>query len=288
MPYLLTAILAVAFTISVMPAVADLPPPCPDCVGDPREMATVSVMESVPISVWTDKDTYDHSSIITLEGSVAAIKSGEAIAVTVINPLYNIVTAKQLTVNPDGTYSTTLNTGGKMWKYDGIYTIKVQYGPDTTNKVLVELQGGLPSDPPVIEEGKCGMSEILINDDCLAYSTTNGIKVTSADITEDQFNILTINVNAMDDGTLVIESMRSDCTEDGDPLVFTDMEESDDYTLDGDRLNIMLPAGTETVEIIGACVIPEFGTIAILILAVAIVSIIAVSARSKIGIMPKF
>ncbi len=37
----------------------------------------------------------------------------------------------------------------------------------------------------------------------------------------------------------------------------------------------------------GVCV-PEFGTVAIMILAVAIVSIIAVSARSKLSILPKY
>jgi predicted secreted protein with PEFG-CTERM motif len=35
-------------------------------------------------------------------------------------------------------------------------------------------------------------------------------------------------------------------------------------------------------------VIPEFGAIAALILAVAIISIIAVSAKTRLSIMPKF
>ena len=42
------------------------------------------------------------------------------------------------------------------------------------------------------------------------------------------------------------------------------------------------------VEIIDGHVIPEFGTIAIMILVVAIVSIIALSAKTKLSIVPKY
>ncbi|MGQ0376030.1 MAG: PEFG-CTERM sorting domain-containing protein, partial [Nitrososphaerota archaeon] len=34
--------------------------------------------------------------------------------------------------------------------------------------------------------------------------------------------------------------------------------------------------------------VPEFGTIAVMILAVAIISIIAVSARSRLNVLPKY
>jgi predicted secreted protein with PEFG-CTERM motif len=53
-------------------------------------------------------------------------------------------------------------------------------------------------------------------------------------------------------------------------------------------LSIMFPAGTEEIEIIGTFVVPEFGTVAALILAVAIISIIAVSARSRLNVLPKY
>ena len=52
-------------------------------------------------------------------------------------------------------------------------------------------------------------------------------------------------------------------------------------------LTIDFPSGSEEIEIFGTFVVPEFGTIAAMILAVAIISIIAVSARSKLSIMPR-
>ena len=54
------------------------------------------------------------------------------------------------------------------------------------------------------------------------------------------------------------------------------------------KITIAFPAGAETIEIIGTYVIPEFGTIAAMILAVAIISIIAVSAKSRLSIIPRY
>ncbi len=52
-------------------------------------------------------------------------------------------------------------------------------------------------------------------------------------------------------------------------------------------LTIEVPAGTETIEIIGTFAIPEFGTIAAMILGIAIVSIIAITAKTKLSVMPR-
>ena len=52
-------------------------------------------------------------------------------------------------------------------------------------------------------------------------------------------------------------------------------------------INIPIKNGDEKIKIIGTHVVPEFGTIAMIVLAVAIVSIIAVSAKSRLSIMPR-
>lgn len=79
--------------------------------------------------------------------------------------------------------------------------------------------------------------------------------------------------------------------EDDDFFVLVDGEEVDfdETKTSSDRtLGISFPAGTEEIEIIGTHVIPEFGSITAMILAVAIISIIAISAKSRLGITPKF
>ena len=56
----------------------------------------------------------------------------------------------------------------------------------------------------------------------------------------------------------------------------------------GNTLTIPCMAGIEKIEIYGSWVVPEFGVIAAMILAVAIVSIIAVTAKTKLSIVPKY
>ena len=52
-------------------------------------------------------------------------------------------------------------------------------------------------------------------------------------------------------------------------------------------INIPVKNGDTRIDIIGTHVVPEFGTIAMIVLAVAIVSIIAVSTKSRLSIMPR-
>ena len=56
----------------------------------------------------------------------------------------------------------------------------------------------------------------------------------------------------------------------------------------GNTIHVEYDAGTEKIEIVGSHVVPEFGTIAMIILAVAIVSIIAITAKTRTSLIPKF
>ena len=109
---------------------------------------------------------------------------------------------------------------------------------------------------------------------------------------------LIIAIQATDDGSLTLTIPRSvadallENGDDDDFIVLVDLEEANDFdeviTATERTLTIEFPAGSEEIEIIGTFVIPEFGTIAAMILAVAIISIIAVSAKSRLSIMPRY
>ena len=75
--------------------------------------------------------------------------------------------------------------------------------------------------------------------------------------------------------------------DDGSYFVLVENEEAD-FEQMGRTLHIEYGAGAETIEIVGSHVVPEFGTIAMIILAVAIVSIIAITAKTRISLIPKF
>ena len=85
------------------------------------------------ISIWTDKTFYERDSMmkvidmVEVNGNITN-PSGLDITITIISPLNSIVTIHQLTVADDGSFETTLNSGGAMWKYNGTYTIEVSYG----------------------------------------------------------------------------------------------------------------------------------------------------------------
>ena len=94
---------------------------------------------------------------------------------------------------------------------------------------------------------------------------------------------------ADDDGELKITLNKDIITpfDDGSYFVLVENEEVD-FEQMGRTLHIEYGAGAETIEIVGSHVVPEFGTIAMIILAVAIISIIAITAKTRTTLIPKF
>ena len=283
--YVLIAILAAAGTMSISSAFA-LEQACPDCDAEGVITAQEALLKDVPISVWTDGLIYNHESAIRVDGQVANIRVGTPVTLIVTSPTNNIVTIDQLSVDNNGMFSTTLSTVGKLWKYDGIYTIKVQYGGEAVNnKVLVELTGGILPKSTISEPTvRCGASELSATGSCVPFSIS-GATVTGAWFSSET-NSLTVKISSFDDGTLTVDPSSNAIR--GIFMILVDGQEWDDVDINGNEVTVMFPAGTEEIEIIGTFAIPEFGTIAALILAVAIISIIAVSAKTRLSIMPKF
>ena len=104
----------------------------------------------------------------------------------------------------------------------------------------------------------------------------------------DDATLLVHLFGADDDGELKI-TLNSDIItpfDDGSYFVLVDSEETE-FEQMGNTLHIEYSAGAEKIEIVGSHVVPEFGTIAMIILAVAIVSIIAITAKTKTALIPK-
>ena len=97
---------------------------------------------------------------------------------------------------------------------------------------------------------------------------------------------LIINISSFDEGMITVNP-STDAIK-GIFMVLVDGEEWDDVEINGNEVIVSFPAGTEEIEIIGTFAIPEFGAIAALILAVAIISIIAVTAKTRLSVLPKY
>jgi predicted secreted protein with PEFG-CTERM motif len=265
---------------------------CPDCPDSASQMKKEqSAQADIPIRVWTDKAVYDHKSTITIEGSVASARPGTEIGLRVIGPapFNNIVAVDQLQIGSDGKYKTTLSTAGDSWKYDGTYTIKVTYGnQQISNKALVQLTGAS------VIGFECAPGEVTArvgaSNYCIPYSIS-GATVTGARINQATTS-MTININTSSDGTLTLDIPRNVLDTKDSFFVLVDGEEVDSeesVVTDTTRtVTIMFPNGAEEIEIIGTFAIPEFGAIAALILAVAIISIIAVSSKTRLNVLPKY
>ena len=241
------------------------------------------------ITIETDSDTYNHSSMIILTGYITAVDQNEVpVTIMVISPNGNIATIAQVSVNADGVFSTTFNTAGNAMKYDGTYQIQASYGFIET-AISIELtnaiESAMTSDTNEIAETTI---EDAIRDGQINYTIDGGV-ITSFFANGDE-NSLVLYVKATDDGILNI-SLHEDIIkpfDDGTYFVTVNSEEIQDFEQIVNELSIPFNADTEKITIFGGWAIPEFGTIAIMILVVAIVSIIALSAKTKLSIVPKY
>jgi predicted secreted protein with PEFG-CTERM motif len=132
-------------------------------------------------------------------------------------------------------------------------------------------------------DGTVDVPEELDLTQMIYAEVTNGeVKSIIAKTTE---NSLVISLEATEDGMLSFTT--SDFLirpfDDGNFFVFVDGEEINSVNYENKILAIPYTAGTEKIEVYGSYVIPEFGTIAIIVLAVAIVSIIALSRQNSIS-----
>jgi len=104
----------------------------------------------------------------------------------------------------------------------------------------------------------------------------------------DDATLLVHLFGADDDGKLDI-TLNSDIItpfDDGSYFVLVEGQEVEFMQM-GNTIHIEYDAGTEKIEIVGSHVVPEFGTIAMIVLAVAIISIIVITAKTKIALIPK-
>ena len=141
----------------------------------------------------------------------------------------------------------------------------------------VIVKGFHESDGTVEVPEELDLSEMI-------YTEITSGKVTSI-IAKTTENSLVIILETTEDGMLSFTT--SDFLirpfDDGNFFVIVDGEEIESVNYANKILTIPYTANTEKIEIYGSYVIPEFGTITMIVLAVAIVSIVALSRKNSIS-----
>ena len=131
--------------------------------------------------------------------------------------------------------------------------------------------------------GNTGAGDMI---DLLHWNISGG-DVLGMHVDEDAASLV-IEMTSTDDGELFVALDETYIgSDDGTFFIIVGGEESIDYEQAGNDLFISFPAGTESIEIVGSYAVPEFGTIAMIVLAVAIVSIIAITAKTRTTLIPK-
>lgn len=234
------------------------------------------------ISIKTSEKSYEDGDTIVISGNVTAIILDTPITLQIFYE-NNLVDIGQVIVAQDGSYSFTLKAAGDNWKKDGTYTIRANYSGK-----IIETTIEFFSKQSVIETTN------IFEVDAGAYGTFDvdytirGGTVKNMLIDSEIFALIVI-IDSESDGSITldlprisIDAKKSDNTDDTF-LIFIDGAEvrpDETSTTQTSRiLKIDFEEGDSDIEIIGTFVVPEFGSIAILILFLAIISAIFVSSK---------
>jgi len=201
---------------------------------------------------------------------------------------------------PDDVFDSSLVAAGGMFSHKfeeaGTYDYFCMVHPWMTGIVTVSAEheemegmehdemGGMEGMEHSDEHAASGVEDLS---DQFTATATSGVIHHIAGNSDDATLVVHL-FGADDDGELEITLNNDIITafDDGTYFVLVNGEEVE-FSQDGNDLTIPFEAGTEKIEIVGSVVVPEFGTIAMIVLAVAIVSIIAITAKTRTALIPK-
>ncbi|MDH5463030.1 MAG: PEFG-CTERM sorting domain-containing protein [Nitrosopumilus sp.] len=212
----------------------------------------------------------------------------------------NLVAAWQITPDISGNFGTEFKIG-PTWTENGFYTITAKQGSSSlyTLDVLVEVTNGKTGRISVTESNLQGifrpnennaatdkgiiLDEIIVEEGSTLFEVTGMTDRVNQDIT---LKVIAPNGNVVKVAQLSPTLKGEFATEItvGGSL----WRQDGSYTVTVQQFDDPKYTASTQVGIKDGVVIPEFGAIAAMILAVSIISIIAISAKSRLSIMPRY
>jgi len=245
------------------------------------------------VALSTSSDLYYNGDHVVIFGSVNTFFENLPITIQIYYET-NLVSVDQVPVAKDGTFVSSFYATGSKWKEEGAYTVRAQYTPTQIAETTFEFFGQaidkssavFPVDIPnsgtfdvgyTVRGGE--VKNIIMNQERYSLAvettmTTNGNLVLK--LPRDSFD-------AQNDGTdttfIILISKQNNAASDFMQVEYEEIAVSSDYR----TIRIPLEEGDKWVEVIGTYVIPEFGSVVIIILVVAISSAIIMS-KSKFSV----
>jgi len=247
------------------------------------------------LSVSTEKESYQAGEPIQVSGIAESKLEDFKVTIRVYNPVNNLIHIDEFDVNDDGTFDGKISTSiGGLWAKDGTYTIFVDYYSSERATTQFEFGKIISSEvkdsvPEFSMEDEKSTDSMFVEDYELQYELTGAeiIRITP----DTEMKSLIIEIKTYSDGDLRITLPKDviDTDEEGFFILVDGVETNHDAISNSENWSFVIPFsnGSEEIEIIGTYVIPEFGTIAVLILVTAITTIIVISAKNKQIFYPK-
>jgi predicted secreted protein with PEFG-CTERM motif len=237
------------------------------------------------LTVEADAASYETGDDITISGQLTATTINAPILIQVLDPQGNRDRIDQIEVAADGSYSYTFRSGGLM-DTSGEYTVLVSY---KTTEEETAFQFTSTEEPGGWQEIDVDIEGTPHTIEYMITGSGNSLDSVTGDVETISF---LAELTAASDGTLSLRFGEDIFDADPEFVAFVDEIPYDD-TLPGgpgatNTIQIDFEAGTEQIEIIGDFIIPEFGAIAAIILAVAIVGVIVATTRyGKFNFAPR-
>ena len=235
--------------------------------------------DTVAISGTTDRNDLDVTVVITASNG-------------------NKVSIDQLSVS-GGSFSTTWNVSGSA---DGTYTIAANQGPSSkySLSVSVDVSDGTSESSVSITNRTATAEEETVTVEAVEAASPGGLSLTATGVegsttidvsgTTDRNGDIVLTVTAPNGNIISIDQITP-----SDGSYATTIEvggslwnQDGMYTISAQQGAASNYKTSAEVEIVDGHVIPEFGVIAAMILAVAIVSIIVVTAKTRLSIVPRY
>jgi len=218
------------------------------------------------------------------------------VTITASNDLA-IVSVAQASIS-GGSYSTSFNVSN--WD-DGSYTIEANQGTSSKYSISVDVDvsggssmssvsGTTQTEAVVVEETAAATEDEAPSGLQLTAGGMEGSTTIDVSGTTDRYGDITLTVRAPNGNVVAVSQITpsdgsfSTTIEVGGPLWSQDGM----YEISAHQGAASSHQKTASVEIIDGHVIPEFGVIAAMILAVAIVSIIVVTAKTRLSLVPRY
>jgi len=240
------------------------------------------------IEIETASSSYEQGEPIVISGHVNIIIFETPLVIQIFYE-NNLIEIAQLSIAQDGSFTHTVSSDGKLWSNSGDYIIRASYGEgniiETSFDFITEDTMSKTEDSFEVDAGSSGTFDVEY--------TIRGATIENMVIDPEIFALIVI-INSEDSGSITLELPRDSidakkkgCSGDDETFIILIDGIEVPYEIistmsDMRTIKIEFEEEDSDIEIIGTCIIPEFGTITMLILAVTIISVIFLSKNKSL------